>query len=304
MWQHQHTYAHHSFTNNVHHDPDLHHFTALLRVHRHFANKHMYKNQANWLYVVFAFTFVTFGTCLWIPQYMIQYGTLYDIVEYTDRKRKWRSLGMILHLVVYSCLIVIVPMCAYATWWKGLTAVWLHVATSGLVFAFFSQINHINEASFAGDSQSMADHMLQAAEVCTDKVCNASGQYNQRHDNSKRDCATTAESGDTKTINDMHNNADKNSRPLYITESWAVQQIESSNNFCPNSRLWHILSNGLNLQIEHHLFPGLNHCHLHLVQDVVQSTCAEYGVKYRSYQSWSEIMGATLQWLDKLSRED
>ena len=35
-WQHQHTYAHHSFTNEVDADPDLHHYKRFLRVHRSF----------------------------------------------------------------------------------------------------------------------------------------------------------------------------------------------------------------------------------------------------------------------------
>jgi hypothetical protein len=34
-----------------------------------------------------------------------------------------------------------------------------------------------------------------------------------------------------------------------LRDSWAVAQIETSNNFCPQSTFWHIWSNGLNLQI-------------------------------------------------------
>jgi fatty acid desaturase len=126
------------------------------------------------------------------------------------------------------------------------------VAASGVLFAMFSQIGHLNEASM--DSEA----------------------FQKR--NANRDAA--------------------------MTNSWAVQQIETSNNFCPDSAMWHFLSNGLNLQIEHHLFPGINHCHLHLIQPTVQAVCEEHGVCYKSYGSWSEVMGATLDWLDKLSQPE
>merc|ERR1712151_689187 len=86
-------------------------------------------------------------------------------------------------------------------------------------------------------------------------------------------------------------------------KSWAASQIETSNNFATNSTLWHILSNGLNLQIEHHLFPGLNHCHLHLISNVVKETCNEFNVRYKNYDTWSDIINDTLIWFHKLSTD-
>lgn len=34
LWQHQHTFAHHSFTNDEDHDPDLHHFKGLFKLRK------------------------------------------------------------------------------------------------------------------------------------------------------------------------------------------------------------------------------------------------------------------------------
>ena len=65
-----------------------------------------------------------------------------------------------------------------------------------------------------------------------------------------------------------------------------------------------MLSNGLNLQIEHHLFPGLNHCHLHHIAPVVRETCEEFGVDYKCYDTWSDLMTATLRWYEKLSVDE
>jgi fatty acid desaturase len=250
LWQHQHTYAHHSFTNELAHDPDIHHFTTFLRVHGWFPRQDRYHYQSHWWYVVWAYSFVTIGTCLWIPQYMMQTGSLYDMVEYTDRKRWVRSTAMIMHWVAYIAFIVVLPFWTHGGWWRALLAVWLHMSTSGLIFAFFSQINHINEASFTNDK------------------------------------------------------TDTTQRPAVLQNSWAVQQIEASNNFCPLSSLWYFLSNGLNLQIEHHLFPSLNHCHLHILVPVVQATCDEFGIRYKSYDSWWEIVQATRAGLNKLAYEE
>jgi fatty acid desaturase len=176
------------------------------------------------------------------------------MVEWTDRKRRLRTIGMLLHLFAYTAVIMILPFFVHSSWIMALVAVVVHVATSGLIFAIFSQINHLNEPSL--DPIAFTNRRRQKKNV-----------------------------------------------DLRLEESWAVAQIESSNNFCPTSALWHFLSNGLNLQIEHHLFPGLNHCHLHRIQTVVQEVCQEYGVCYKSYDSWRDLMRATLKWLERLSVE-
>jgi hypothetical protein len=40
-------------------------------------------------------------------------------------------------------------------------------------------------------------------------------------------------------------------------------------------------------------FPGLNDCHLHLIAPVVQQACEKFGVNYKSYETWRELLGAT-----------
>lgn len=245
MWQHQHTFAHHSHTNDFDHDPDLHHFDVLLRVHRNFKQKDVYKYQKNVLYVIGAYALVVFGECIKIPLGMMKTGSLYNMVEYTDRKRPLRAFGMYFHYVSYLGLIVVSPFFSGKSWMTALSCALIHIATAGWLFALFSQINHLNEYSI--DTQR--------------------GKTN----------------------------------PKLLSESWAARQVATSNNFATKSLFWHVFSNGLNMQIEHHLFPGLNHCHLHLIQPTVQRTCEEFGVHYKSFESWSEVMVATLIWLDKLS---
>jgi fatty acid desaturase len=175
---------------------------------------------------------------------MIKTGSLYGLAEWTDRKRPLRAIGMWIHLILYLGIVIVCPFFTSSSVVKAAASVLLHVATSGLIFGIFTQINHLNEASV---------------------------EINPRN------------------------------RKSLAVHSWAASQVESSNNFAANSGMWHILSNGLNLQIEHHLFPSLNHSHLQLIAPVVKQTCEEYGVTYKSYGTFSELMGAALNWLDTLS---
>ena len=274
MWQHQHTYAHHSHTNDINLDPDLHHFTALLRVHRKIQREAIHGYQSNRAFVFFAYCFVVFGTCVKIPVGMITTGTLYGIVEWTDRGSPLKVLGLCAHYVLYLYVIMVGPFLSGRHWLAALTCVVLNLGLTGLLFAVFSQINHLNEDSLEID--------LVGKDSAADRAhLEGSGK-------------TGASTGNEAVVKGQE----------LLRTSWAARQVVTSNNFASSSRLWHILSNGLNLQIEHHLFPSLNHCHLHLLRPVVLETCLEFGVPYKGYESWGELMDATMRWLDQLSEED
>ena len=40
--------------------------------------------------------------------------------------------------------------------------------------------------------------------------------------------------------------------------SWAQRQVETAANFCCDSTFWSIITAGIHIQIEHHLFPGIS----------------------------------------------
>lgn len=251
VWQHQHTYAHHSYTNEFDKDPDIHHFDQLLRVHKNIRHRSVHKYQTNKLWVALSYAMVCFGTCFWIPWGVLAKGTLHGIVEWQDRDRPSKRIGLKIHWYTYIFVIVVLPFFSHESALSAAFAVYIHVTTIGIVFAIFSQINHLNEQSLELD---MVTRKTSAA-----------------------------------------------SRSKIIEDSWAAAQVETSNNFASGNFLWHFLSNGLNHQIEHHLFPGLNHGHLHLIVPVVRDTCIEYGVVYKSYDTWGDLMNATLEWYEKLS---
>lgn len=63
--------------------------------------------------------------------------------------------------------------------------------------------------------------------------------------------------------------------------NWYRHQVATSHNVAPGSIVTFFLSGGLSLQIEHHLFPTVNHWHLRKLQPIIQSICQKHGVEYR-----------------------
>lgn len=61
---------------------------------------------------------------------------------------------------------------------------------------------------------------------------------------------------------------------------WYRHQAATALNVAPASALAFYLSGGLNLQIEHHLLPGVNHAHLRALQPLVAAAAARHGVPY------------------------
>jgi len=74
------------------------------------------------------------------------------------------------------------------------------------------------------------------------------------------------------------------------SRDWAALQVMTSSNFANDSAFWTMASGGLNFQIEHHLFPGVNHMHLRGISPIVKQTCKEFGVPYHSFPTfWSAV---------------
>ena len=72
-------------------------------------------------------------------------------------------------------------------------------------------------------------------------------------------------------------------------KNWYIHQVETSNNF--GSYFPHyFLSLGLNYQIEHHLFPNVNHCHLVDIQPIVKSLCEKHGIRYNHNSGYKEAL--------------
>jgi fatty acid desaturase len=63
---------------------------------------------------------------------------------------------------------------------------------------------------------------------------------------------------------------------------WGVHQVVASHNYGTNSRWALYYSGGLNLQIEHHLFPSVHYSHYPALAAIVRDVCDEFGVPYHA----------------------
>jgi fatty acid desaturase len=85
-------------------------------------------------------------------------------------------------------------------------------------------------------------------------------------------------------------------------KNFFIHQILNSHNVSPQSYLMELFTGGLNLQIEHHLMPSVNHCHLRKLQPKIQMLCKKYDVQYNCSDSLWEALCKHYEHLRGLSR--
>jgi linoleoyl-CoA desaturase len=83
--------------------------------------------------------------------------------------------------------------------------------------------------------------------------------------------------------------------------SWAVRQVETAANFATDSKFWDMMTGGINIQIEHHLFPGMAEDQLHGLLPIVKETCKEFGVEYKDFPTFWSILSSTHRYIDTLA---
>merc|ERR1712086_308872 len=76
------------------------------------------------------------------------------------------------------------------------------------------------------------------------------------------------------------------------TPDWCRQQIEHSASW--GGHFGCLMTGGLNLQVEHHLFPGVSHDLYSDIQVLVKEECAKDGIHYAGYDTLFEI---TKEWV-------
>jgi len=85
-------------------------------------------------------------------------------------------------------------------------------------------------------------------------------------------------------------------------KNWYIHQVITSNNF-GNYFPHYFLSIGLNYQIEHHLFPNVNHCHLVDIQPIVKSLCEKHGIPYRHNSGYKEALTCVYDHLREMGKK-
>jgi len=72
-----------------------------------------------------------------------------------------------------------------------------------------------------------------------------------------------------------------------LERDWGVQQVLTSANW--GGVIGNFMTGGLNLQIEHHLFPAISFMHYPAIAEIVKDECEKRGILYNSYATLPEI---------------
>ena len=80
----------------------------------------------------------------------------------------------------------------------------------------------------------------------------------------------------------------------------SAHQLHATSNFAADSRWTTWFTGGLNLQIEHHLFPAASHTHLPAISRIVREAAAESGLPYFAHRSLSQALASHARHLKAL----
>jgi linoleoyl-CoA desaturase len=87
-----------------------------------------------------------------------------------------------------------------------------------------------------------------------------------------------------------------------IATDWAAHQVSTTVDFARGSRLLTWYLGGLNYQVEHHLFTKICHVHYPALAPIVEATCREHGIRYRSQPTLRRALAGNVRWLQVMGR--
>ena len=73
-------------------------------------------------------------------------------------------------------------------------------------------------------------------------------------------------------------------------KNFLKHQVVTSQNFACKSSFCLLFSGGLNFQIEHHLYPFVNHCHLPSLAPKVKALCRKHNVAYNEAAGYGDAL--------------
>lgn len=82
-----------------------------------------------------------------------------------------------------------------------------------------------------------------------------------------------------------------------VIDNWLLEQLHHTNTFAPSLNG---VFGGLNMQVEHHLFPRISHRHYPALRLIVKEFCKEHGLPYNDYSLYG-VIWATLVRFAQLS---
>jgi linoleoyl-CoA desaturase len=85
-----------------------------------------------------------------------------------------------------------------------------------------------------------------------------------------------------------------------LENNWAIHQMLTTTNFGHREKLFSWYVGGLNYQVEHHLFPNICHVHYRQIAPIVEKTAKEFGVPYKSQDTFLRAIAAHARLLKEL----
>jgi len=88
-----------------------------------------------------------------------------------------------------------------------------------------------------------------------------------------------------------------------LENNWAIHQLHTTTNFGHRHRAFSWYVGGLNYQVEHHLFPNICHVHYRKIANIVEQTSKEFGLPYKSKNTFFEAIVAHGRLLKELGKK-
>jgi linoleoyl-CoA desaturase len=87
-----------------------------------------------------------------------------------------------------------------------------------------------------------------------------------------------------------------------VDRPWMEHQLATTVDFAPRNRVLTWFMGGLNFQVEHHLFPRISHVHYPEISPIVRQTCAEFGVRHLSHDSFFPALRSHVRHMRRLGQ--
>ena len=89
-----------------------------------------------------------------------------------------------------------------------------------------------------------------------------------------------------------------------LENSWSVHQLYTTSDFARKSRFAGFVTGGLNMQVEHHLFPNICSIHYRELAPIIKKTAHDFGVPYLEEPTFWSALGSHVRFLRDVGNID
>ena len=282
IWRYHHQVSHHSYTNHPLLDQDISGTMPFLRLHNtqpHMV-QHMFQFLYEWMLMPLLYWSVNKTDIISVLSNKIDLVSLQHI-RTLDIPLFW--VGKILHFN----LVLIVPL-------------WYKFYYRGIVFSFdefstniYAYITAVSCGSLILSCLFLVSHLfVHPDQMVYAKQLNIISYKNKFEKNQHNEQILASSS--CQEITSEKNVIKQQKR------DWAREQILASSSWGGYAGCF--VTGGLNLQIEHHLFPGISHTLYPKIQYIVKEECIKYKIPYFGYSTLFQNILAHVKFMWKMGQ--